>query len=273
MKKTASLLLLTVLIAAVVFTGCSLREPSTDTGTTPEEDQQSGAAALDEPEAASAPVTQAPAHFVFEDAAYESGNISIKYPQVIGLSDANLSEALNKIIARAALRDIETLSGVDVADYEVTYKVTCNSPELISVYFEGYSYFQGAAHPNAFLYAVTIDATEQQVVTLPALVQINDDFIKLLLDGEYRALGYDMTAEYAALLREYLESMGMGYWRDELSYADTPESSTVSYLTQDALVVSVSVPHVMGGHIEIILNYDDLTGYRTDHALWQQLEA
>jgi hypothetical protein len=43
-------------------------------------------------------------------------------------------------------------------------------------------------------------------------------------------------------------------------------------LTPDALVISVSVPHVMGDHIEIALTFKELRGHQTDNPLWKDIE-
>ncbi|NLM84115.1 MAG: hypothetical protein GX189_05325, partial [Clostridiales bacterium] len=40
-----------------------------------------------------------------------------------------------------------------------------------------------------------------------------------------------------------------------------------SYLTGTALGVSISVPHVLGGHIEILLDYSGLDAYRAEGSL------
>jgi hypothetical protein len=59
----------------------------------------------------------------------------------------------------------------------------------------------------------------------------------------------------------------------ELKNADSPTSNTATYLTKDALVISVSVPHALGDHIEITLPYKDLQKYKTRSTLWDVLEA
>jgi hypothetical protein len=47
--------------------------------------------------------------------------------------------------------------------------------------------------------------------------------------------------------------------------------SSGAYLTPEALVVSVSVAHVMGGHIEISLGYDELAPFKTDNPIWDSV--
>jgi hypothetical protein len=211
-----------------------------------------------------------------EDTAYLSGAISIKYPQVINNTDTARKSAMNDLIAGIALRDLQQIENdSELTDYEVTYTVTYNSPEILSVYFNGYSNYRTAAHPNQFFYTVTIDVAKQKAVTLSELVSINPDLLEALIGGKYSAVGYDMTEEYAASIKDYLGDMKTNpdYWLEKLKNADKVGYSAASYLTPDALVVSIPVPHVMGDHIEIALNYKDLAALKTDNPLWKYLTA
>ncbi|SHI20953.1 hypothetical protein SAMN02745823_03427 [Sporobacter termitidis DSM 10068] len=203
---------------------------------------------------------------------YTEGAITIKYPQVVGLTNAVLQEAINKRISDAALRDLPILrDDTTLAEYDITGKIAYNSPDLISVYFEGYSNYRQAAHPNTFLYTVTIDVKNQKTVSLPELVKISGDFVNALIAGTYSSMNYDMTSDISSSIREYLRGMGTDYWLSELKNADTAGYAAASYLTKDALAVSVSVPHALGDHIEILLPYRELAAFKTDSPIWDYL--
>ncbi len=223
---------------------------------------------------ASAPVTAASAAsasgFIFEEKTYSEGTITIKYPQITGMSDGAAQEKLNKIISDTALRDLGFLeSGTE---YDLNYKVTFDRPTVVSMYFDGYGYTPGAAHPYQFLRSVTLDTEKQETVPLPALVSISEGFVDVLLSGKYSSMGYDMTDEYRSSIKDYLTEMGPESWVSALRKADSESAEVCSYLDEGALVISVSAPHVMGDHVEISLAFNDLRGYQTDNLIWKEIE-
>lgn len=207
--------------------------------------------------------------FEFGEKTYSDGVISIKIPQIKNYSDGVLQDKLNKMISDSAKRDVDSLKGdTTLDDYQVNGTVTYNSLNLISIYFEGYSSYEGAAHPSQFLYALTIDVKKLETVRLTDLVKINENFVKLLESGDIHSMGYDMTDEYRSNIQDYLKEFGAEYWVPELENADSTGYITVSYLTKDALAVSVSVSHVMGDHVEILIPFKDLKDFKTNNPIW-----
>lgn len=208
--------------------------------------------------------------FAFEEKTYVKDAVFIKYPQLTGMSDRAVQETLNTFISDTALRDVKDL--ISGTEYELNYKVTFNSPAVISMYFDGYAYVPETVHPYQFLRTVTIDVARQATVPLPALVSIDEGFVGVIQSGRYSAMGYDMTEEYEAAIKDNLTSMDEDFWIHELRNADTEGTATSSFLTEEELAISVSVPHVMGDHIEIYLPFKALEGYQTDNPVWQEIE-
>jgi hypothetical protein len=198
--------------------------------------------------------------FTFEEKTYTEDTVSIKYPQITGMSDADTQEKLNQIISDTALRDVRDL--ISGTTYELSYKVTLNTPTVISMYFDGYVNVPETIHPNQFLRGLTIDVAKQEIITPGSLLYAIDGVVDIMLSGTYSSMGYDMTSEYEASIKENLTSLGEDFWINELKNADA------LFLTPDALVISVSVPHVMGDHVEIYHQFKDLVGYQTDYYIW-----
>lgn len=289
MKRTRALItVILILSIAGIFNACSLVGPNTaatgkpsaasaapsDADIAPATDSVQTLAPASASASAAAP-SQSPSTapssgLKFEEKMYSEGSVKIKYPQITGMSDSAAQEKLNKIIADTALRDLKELE--NGSEYELNYKVTFNTPSVLSMYFDGYGYTPGAAHPYQFLRTLTLDVGKQETIPLTALVSINKGFIDILLNGKYSAMGYDMTDEYRSSIRDYLTQTDAESWINDLRNADTETSWTFSYLTEDALAISVSAPHVMGDHIEILLNYKDLAGYQTDNLIWKAIE-
>jgi hypothetical protein len=217
-----------------------------------------------------AAASQAPAApFVFEEQTYKQDDIFIKYPQIVGLSDTALQEALNKIIADVALQGIDEMEAG--TEYEADYTVSLNTPDVISIYFDSYYYFTGAAHPGLLLGGVIIDVPAKKAVLLNELVTLDSAFAELLRDGEYSSMSYEMTDEIRSSIEDYLSESDDEFLLNELMNSGTSVWSSGAYLTPEALVVSVSVAHVMGGHIEISLGYDELAPFKTDNPIWDSV--
>lgn len=226
-----------------------------------------------EPSPSSVPESPATAVKV-EEKTFSKGGISIKYPQIVGAPDAAKSEQINKLVADSALRDlpnIENDANLDV--YELSGTVSLLGPKVISVFFEGYANYKMSAHPYQFIYTVTIDTETLQTVSLSQLINVTDKFIHVFIDGTYSASNYEMTDEMKDQIRDFLDDFDTEHWVGELKKADQEGAYTFSYLTPDALVISVSAPHVMGDHIEISIPFKDLDEFRTDNLIWDALLA
>lgn len=217
------------------------------------------------------------AEYKFETETYTNGNIAINYPRLVNLSDSGVQNRINTIIKENALRDHDYLTGeAGNITYELTYEVTYKSSGLISIRFNGYSYVDGAAHPNNFLFTANIDVKKQKAVKLKDLIKIDAGFVDIFKSGIFSSPYADMTPEYKAALDENLNEYDTAGWIANLSNADTEGSgnnlAVYSYLTGDFLVVSVFIPHYMGDFIEIAIAYKDLAEYKTDHALWDDIK-
>ncbi|UOO38298.1 DUF4163 domain-containing protein [Oscillospiraceae bacterium CM] len=266
MKNAKGLFLLALLLAAaLVLGGC--RKAAENASSSP---QQTSGETGESTTPSASPTDIVPASgYQFEEKTYADGVISLKYPQIKNLSDTEKQDKLNKLIYEAAMRDLDEVKSSDMADYEMTYAVTYNSPDVISISFDGYSEVTGAAHPNLFLYAVTIDAKNVKAVKLKDLVKIDESFVTALINGTYSSMGFDMTDDTRDAIREVLGGMDTESWLEQLKNADTSGWATASYLTDEGLMVSVSVPHVMGDHVEILLTYQQLTAFKTSSPIWQ----
>jgi hypothetical protein len=286
MKKTAAFILTVVMLGMAALLGaCGKTGANTDiSGTVPSPSAtDNGEAQPAEPTAGepgpediapaeaspaeTAGESQAPAEpFDFKEQTYAKDNISIKYPQIVGLSDTALQDTLNGIISDAALQGLEEMeSGTE---YEAAYTVSLNTPDVISIYFDSYYYVPGAAHPGLLLGGVIIDVPLKKAVLLNDLVTLDSAFAELLRKGEYSSMNYEMTDEIRSSIEDYLAETDDEFLLNELMNSGTSVWSSGTYLTPDALVVSVSVAHVLGDHIEISIGYDELAPFKTDNPVW-----
>lgn len=203
----------------------------------------------------------------YKTVTYEDGKITIKYPEFTNITDNGVQKKVNELISSRALKVLKDLEGQAV-EYELDYAVTFLNPDVISVAFHGYMNYEQAAHPSNVFYTINIDVKNQSTISLSQLVYVNDRFVELFKKGELSSMLFDMDPEIEASLNEYLFQSDMLDWPAELSNADSEGGYTFSYLTEEALGISVSVPHVYGDHVEISLTYEQLVGYQTDNEIW-----
>jgi hypothetical protein len=268
--KNARFFALTLLLAFILG-GCALRPGTTPAPSASVTPEVSASPPSDSPVVIS-PAADEPG-FSLEEKTYASGNISIKYPQITGMTDTAKQDRLNKLIYRSASRDSDDIKQeAGAVDYELTYTVTLNTPELISVAFSGYSSTEGAAHPSQFLYTVTLDVKNEKVLKLRDMVTLNQAFVEVLKSAAYSSMSFDMTDENRTAIKTLLDGYDADSWLNDLQNADDTGYATCSYLTKDALAVSVSVPHVMGDHVELLVSYKALDAFRPQGSLLPRVE-
>ena len=282
--KISARALALILVMALLFTSCAASPqsaissdsggfpPASADGTRQTAAQTAVIAANPSPFASVLPQAAA-SELIFEDKWYGNGVINIQFPQISNLSDTVLQGQLNQLISESAFRDYSFMeNNTDLTEYQLTGTVTYNSPSLFSIYFVGYDIFKQSAHPNQFLYAVTIDVQNARTLPLKELVQINERFVGTMLAGTYHSMmGYTMTSDLRASITNYLDETNTDSWITQLDNAGTSGHDTASYLTEDALAISVTVPHYMGDHVEILLPYQDLKDFRMGSPLWNVL--
>lgn len=207
--------------------------------------------------------------YEFVTETYTNEGIVINYPQVSGLTDTPLQADINERIRQSALRDVDDIAGEESKyEYELNSDVTLNTPNIISIRFDGYMNFEGAAHPSMFLYTFNLDIDNMKTIKLTDLINISDSFISLLRDGKYFELDTEITEpEWQQIIRSQFDEIDVDSFKD----ADTDISFISSYLTPSSLVVSIPVPHVIGDHIEIPVKYSDLNEYKIDSEIWNSL--
>lgn len=86
--------------------------------------------------------------------AYVNDQIIINYPQVTGLSDRRKQEKINALISKEAMYwlDQYTEEQLGRLTLEVICEIKAQTPDLLSIFYFGLSYLQGAAHPLHVFY-------------------------------------------------------------------------------------------------------------------------
>lgn len=189
---------------------------------------------------------------------YSKDNIHIKYPQLNGLSDMQKQTALNEFIKNDILNSqVNTIYENGIADeamplsLDLDYQVTLNTPELLSIAYEGSSYIEGGAHPNNILYGLTLDLQNQKKLYLSNFTDISMDLIDKIKNAKSvsnQSLGEidDETVQESikTAFNNDLETLGPGF----IIWALEHGSESNFYITDESLFVCYDVAHVLGDY-------------------------
>lgn len=213
-----------------------------------------------EPETTSAPETTAPETTASSTASvtssletYTSGNISIQYPQVSGLSDSKLQDSINENLKNNAL---SVITGYEADEAKDSMTVTCevvsvDRRSMTAVYTGTYT-ADGAAHPVNLFYSNTVDLKDN---TNLGLGDFTDSYTMAgyVLSSDVTFFGLDEEQTKAVL--EYRQGLTMQELTDTFNQADFPIQQGVvwppsfSYEKQGDIFFSLPVPHALGDYV------------------------
>ena len=186
---------------------------------------------------------------------YSSGEISIEYPEIQGLSDSDLLNQINEKLRLNALSVIQGM-GLDEANDSLSVKcqvISVDRRRLTAVY-TGLATVQGAAYPTNLFYSNTVDLKDGSDLGL-------GDFT-----DAYTMAGYvlsddvvfsGLTDEQTAAVLEYRKSLTLEDLTNTLNQADFPIQTGVqwppsfSYETQGSIYFTIPVDHALGDYVTV----------------------
>ncbi|MFC5450349.1 polysaccharide deacetylase family protein [Paenibacillus aestuarii] len=191
---------------------------------------------------------------------YENGAIHIRYPQLRQLNaPPERQQMINALLRAEALKgqlyDKDTTQPYTL---DIDFTVTLRSSKLLSVQYRGSGYVEGAAHPNPLFYTTNVDLVRGNRLRLEDLVPIDRRLVHKFKRGRFKALNPLMASLHEQLSKD--ELVRMFQRADDLDRMGTEDQSdTFSYLTKEALGISIGVGYAAGGHAEFEIRYADLT--------------
>ncbi|HWP98082.1 MAG TPA: hypothetical protein VN426_14650 [Syntrophomonadaceae bacterium] len=240
MKK---LYIVMILLLSVTMWGCTDKKESKDSVNTPNKIENT----VSTPSADRYDITKA---------SYTEQNIKIKYPQLSNLHDENRQKKINELIKTAALMVLDDYrDDIRNLDLNMDYQIKYQGTGFLSIEYLGLAMVKDAAYPVHLLQTTNIDISKEKQLALSDVVTINDSFVKKFTAGQYKAYGSDLNLNSAGMLKEVLS----GFSSQDLMESFKQPTARF-YLTQDALGVSIEVPHAVGDHLEMEMAYKDLSG-------------
>ena len=108
--------------------------------------------------------------------------ISVEYMKMEGFKDKSTQEDFNKCVydmVKLSVDDFKKemigwVSTVDApSDFEIGNTIFLQNDKIISLRFDGYQYYSGAAHPTTFFFSVNYNLVDNEQITFPSLFSGN----------------------------------------------------------------------------------------------------
>lgn len=191
---------------------------------------------------------------VYADNSHKNSQVSVTYPV---FSDADMQK-INADIYTFAKNFAELYYGQDYTDLqlELTFEIERYDSEYLSIAFTGTGNVRTAAHPNNLFLTKNYDLQKKQAITLSALHTIDRAFADTLytaVEEQFTALSrqdssFDAETMWKIFQADYPTADAL---LSVLQKCDTDPTSCQSYITRNAIGVSLPVSHVGGDHIKV----------------------
>ena len=174
MGKRLLFMILAVLLVLWGLSGCRKAEPDDGNAENSEENSLSAASesstsgegtasALDQTNTGKLAMI----HYRVTDRIYHNDTKSLCYPQIIGLSNTETETVCNAWIEEIAMRVLQS-----DARCELSYEVTSETPQLLSLFITEKRYPEDAAEPQMQYYTLNLDVQTGSVLTLSDFVDL-----------------------------------------------------------------------------------------------------
>lgn len=191
---------------------------------------------------------------------YSNEGITIQYPQLEELEDEKKEEKINELIKShiidSNLKVAEELPDTDKLILNMDYKITMNSPEVLSILYKGYSELQ--SHSETYYYGcevatLTIDLIHAEEMQLTDFVAIDNELVRRIKESvkvvggapqEWEIRQEDLMDAVQQQEEEYM-IQGLQEGWSYYTFCITPKS----------VILSIAIPHSEGDYALIEVDY------------------
>lgn len=193
---------------------------------------------------------------------YSKNKINIKYPKLVNLVNETNGVKINELIQQEAMGIIKYYS-LENDNLEIDYRITFKNNELLSIQYLGLAFIEGAAYPLNVFYTSIIDLEKVKRVNLIELLEINEAFVEEFKLGNYKSYDENLDLLEVGAIEEILSGFNnqdlLNYFKQSDEVGEVNVSGTFSYVTQDSIGVSISIPHALGDHLEMEISFANLS--------------
>ena len=139
---------------------------------------------------------------------------------------------------------------------DLNYEIAGYGKKVFSISYQGYAHYGQAVNPINIYYTQNI-ALGDDVHTIPLkdIFTINEVFVERFKTGMYSPSREDLDLEKSGVnLKEEIERQ---YSNQDL--INLFQKAEANYkLTEYGVIVSIEVPHALGDHLEMAINYETI---------------
>jgi len=254
-----SLMLVICLILAMSLVACAKEEASKETISTNQEVKKSDSGEKAVPEKIAVPEKKEEFTYRIIEEAYTETGITLKFPQLTKANNPTKADSINKAIQGNIRGILDSLrsGGKDMGalTLDLNYEIAGYGKKVISISYQGYAHFEQASYPVNVYYTQNIALGEVDTLALKDIFTINDFFVERFKLGLYSPSREELDLEKSGVnLKEVIESQ---YSNQEL--IKLFQKAEANYkLTEYGVIVSIEVPHALGDHLEMAINYETI---------------
>lgn len=195
---------------------------------------------------------------------YKNKNITINYPQVTNLGDDDKQSLINQLIKNDVVAYVNSSIAED-SNLELRCNVKLKTGNLLSIEYLGVASRPSSAHPDNIFYTTNISIKDSKKLRLSDIVNVDINLVNAFKKGQYvdseSRYTKDSQAQIASYVNDNISANDLiKYFNgaDSIDIEKVNQFNTFSYLTKDAIVISVNVPHALGDHAEFSIPYKNI---------------
>lgn len=185
-------------------------------------------------------------------------NIVIKYPQIEGLGNDSVEQAINELIktdiwdsqVNNIMKSYQEDGSTINLNIDLKYEVTISTDKLLSIMYTGTSYVEGGMYVNNVLHGLTIDLISGNRLSLADFTKIDTGLIKEMKQSKEvtnEAVKSADNDKQATEIRNCLITEIQGQ-EDQDIIPELEKDNDNFYVTQKSLIIRVGVSSAAGGY-------------------------
>lgn len=200
--------------------------------------------------------------YEIESKSWGEAAIAVTYPTIVNCDDQVWADEINEIIASDLYNVIDGSKGIralaenpDTVTIEANYNYSDSIETILSIEYIGVYNVEKSAYPVNFFHTLTIGLDNAESLTLSDLFVIDQVFVDAFKMGNYAPYSSDLDLEAAG---ENVQNIISNQYTDEELLAWFSDAEVDFYMTESGVILSIEVPHVLGDHLEMAVNYENI---------------
>ncbi len=255
-----SLLVVICLILTMSLVACAKKEASKETLSTNQDVKKSDSGGKAVPEKIAVPEKKEEFTYGIIDETYTETGITLKFPQLAKTNNPTKADSINKAIQENIREIIDSLKSegknMGALTLDLNYEIAGYGHKVLSISYQGYAHFEQAPNPVNVYHTQNISLGDDvHTIPLKDIFTINDVFVERFKNGMYSPSRKDLDLEKSGVnLKEEIKRQ---YSNQDL--INLFQNAEANYkLMEYGVIVSIEVPHALGDHLEMAINYETI---------------